>query len=182
MPILCGSQDQCTSDRIRLLAVHDVRDVLAQFERTSHRTAQNRHVVACTWSELPDLPGLIDDVIQRMGETAGRLWPHWYGVTLPRNDNIDKLLAAVSHSPLYRDGIGSALMAPWLQAAATRCESVRLPLPAGFSKAAHLRQLALGGRTEWARVSAVHRLDFISSQVALWTGTRSGMDCAGNRR
>ena len=143
MPILCGSEDQCTSDRIQLLAVHDVRDALAQFELISQGTAQNRHFVACTWSELPDLPGLIDDVIQRMGETAGRLWPHWYGVTLPRNGNIDELLAAVSHSPLYHDGIGSALMAPWLQAAAARCESVRLPLPAGFSKAAHLRQLAL---------------------------------------
>ena len=142
MPTLCGFQDPCTSDRIRLLAVHNVREALAQYALTSQGTDQTKQFVACIWSELPDLPGLIDDVIQRMGETAGRLWPHWYGVTLPRNGNIEELMAAVSHSPLNHDGVGSALMLPWLQAAATRCESARLPLPAGYSKAAHLRQLA----------------------------------------
>jgi very-short-patch-repair endonuclease len=142
MPLLSGAQDQSTSERIRLLAVDHLRDALVQLQEDTESADQTTHVVACIWSKLPDLSRLLDDVVQRMGETAQRLWPHWYGVTLPRSHNIDDLLAAVSRSSSIDAGSTLALMPPWLQAAAARCEARRPPLPKGFSKAVHLRQLA----------------------------------------
>jgi len=114
-------------------------DVRLRWEPEDNNTS-NRYV-ACIWFELPDVGSLIETMIQRLGETARQLWPHWYGVTLPQTNQSTDLITALRHSSWSDNERAEALMLPWLQAAAARCLRGQMPMPAGFTDAANLRQL-----------------------------------------
>jgi very-short-patch-repair endonuclease len=130
---------------VRLVTCSNVPDTLARLEVDACTAGLQQRVAVCIWDELPDLPTLIADVLERLAAAALQLWPHWYGVDLdPAADaTLSDWRSAIERAALA-DGVSLPRLLPtWLKDAAGLCCAGRPPLPCGYSNAAQLAQLAL---------------------------------------
>ena len=60
---------------VRLVTCTNVPDTLARLEVDACAAAMQQRIAVCIWDELPDLPTLIADVLERLagaGQAAGR--------------------------------------------------------------------------------------------------------------
>src|SRR5690606_41284511 len=64
--------------RVRLARCESVEQVLRELAAEARLPDPGR-VIACLWDQLPVIPELIDQTLNRLAETALSLWPAWYG-------------------------------------------------------------------------------------------------------
>ncbi len=119
--------------QVQLVHCTSVRDDLRRIERVGQQQIGEGSVVACIWSELPSVAGVIDEILDRLAQAAGALWPNWYGCS-----NIQQ------EGDFFTTGKGAGrVLSHWYRAAATRCRDSQLPRLVDFAPAVQLQQLAL---------------------------------------
>jgi len=111
---------------VRTFFCSDPGLVIDALESTLKVNPPDFNLTCCSWTNLPCLDDILNDIILALGSMALKLWPGWYGE---------------NHNPgviTIHEGVSGK----WFEKAANLCRENLNPLPQGFSKQIQVQELS----------------------------------------
>lgn len=160
-----------------LVATKHVRDLLAMLAEPRAATKTERRILLA-WERLPDVSGILDQVLDELAEAARAFWPQWY-VADPGGESTATQAALLERAT--QAGVRREVSDAWLRAADAACRNGQSPRRMKFTPEVEARQLALalGGQacrlilaTEDSEASSAALLGLASAVQWLATQTK----------
>jgi len=131
---------------VRLVLAPNVNEVHVALEHLAISPRGQFRLVSVSYSRLPTVKSLIDNILGHLAHVALSLFPNWYGNAV-RFAEIDVSTSAfdsiLADHVQERDLLKHGVSIPWLKAARNLCHWGKLPLPRDFAGAVQVAQLAL---------------------------------------